>query len=69
MKIRATALVAMFAALLAAAPLSAQTPRPQGVDLELAFVVDASGSIDDEETRLQRQGYADALLLYAAVQK
>lgn len=32
-----------------------------GVDLELAFVVDASGSIDDDETRLQRQGYADAL--------
>ena len=31
------------------------------VDLELAFVVDASGSIDEEETRLQRQGYADAL--------
>lgn len=31
------------------------------VDLELAFVVDASGSIDAEETRLQRQGYADAL--------
>jgi hypothetical protein len=31
------------------------------VDLELAFVVDASGSIDDKETRLQRQGYADAL--------
>jgi hypothetical protein len=31
------------------------------VDLELAFVVDASGSIDDEEMRLQRQGYADAL--------
>jgi uncharacterized protein DUF1194 len=33
----------------------------QPVDLELAFVVDASGSIDDDETRLQRQGYADAL--------
>ena len=31
------------------------------VDLELAFVVDASGSIDAAETRLQRQGYADAL--------
>lgn len=31
------------------------------VDLELAFVVDASGSIDDDETRLQRQGYADAI--------
>ncbi len=32
-----------------------------GVDLELAFVVDASGNIDDEETRLQRRGYAEAL--------
>ena len=32
------------------------------VDLELAFVVDASGSIDDEEFRLQRQGYAEALV-------
>ncbi|NQV98953.1 MAG: DUF1194 domain-containing protein [Rhodospirillales bacterium] len=32
------------------------------VDLELAFVVDASGSIDDDEFHLQRQGYADALL-------
>ena len=35
--------------------------KKTGVDLELAFVVDASGSIDDEETQLQRQGYADAL--------
>lgn len=39
---------------------AAQTARVP-VDLELAFVVDASGSIDDEEFRLQRQGYADAL--------
>ena len=31
------------------------------VDVELAFVVDASGSIDEAETRLQRQGYRDAL--------
>jgi hypothetical protein len=31
------------------------------VDLELAFVVDASGSIDEEEMTLQRQGYMDAL--------
>jgi len=30
-------------------------------DVELAFVVDASGSIDKAETRLQRQGYVDAL--------
>ncbi len=35
--------------------------RPRAVDLELALVVDASGSIDDAETRLQRKGYADAL--------
>ncbi len=49
-----------IAALLAwVGPAAAQ--RPQPVDLELAFVVDASGSIDDEETRLQRRGYADAL--------
>jgi len=37
--------------------LAQRTP----VDLELAFVVDASGSIDEDETRLQRQGYVDAL--------
>ena len=43
---------------LAFAPAEAQETA---VDLELAFVVDASGSIDEEETRLQRQGYADAL--------
>ena len=36
--------------------------QPAAVDLELAFVVDASGSIDEAETRLQRQGYADALV-------
>lgn len=32
------------------------------VDVELAFVVDASGSIDEAETRLQRQGYRGALI-------
>jgi len=31
------------------------------VDLELAFVVDASGSIDENEKLLQRQGYVEAL--------
>lgn len=31
------------------------------VDLELVFAADGSGSIDDDELRLQRQGYADAL--------
>ena len=49
-----TALVLLCIALPARAQRTA-------VDLELAFVVDASGSIDEAETRLQRQGYADAL--------
>lgn len=31
------------------------------VDLELVFAADGSGSIDDRELHLQRQGYADAL--------
>lgn len=39
-------------------PASAQQTQ---VDIELAFLVDASGSIDEAETRLQRQGYVDAL--------
>jgi len=32
------------------------------VDLELVFAADGSGSIDDDELLLQRQGYAEALL-------
>ncbi len=39
------------------------TGRPAGalpVDLELLFGVDVSGSIDEEEARLQRQGYIAA---------
>jgi Protein of unknown function (DUF1194) len=33
----------------------------ESVDLELVFAADGSGSIDDEELRLQRKGWADAL--------
>ena len=39
----------------------ARAARPVPVDVELAFVVDASFSIDAKETRLQRQGYAAAV--------
>ncbi len=55
---------ALLAVALFAAPLAGQAAesQPVPVDLELAFVVDASGSIDEDETRLQRQGYAGALL-------
>ncbi|MFC4174362.1 DUF1194 domain-containing protein [Microvirga sp. GCM10011540] len=35
--------------------------RAESVDLELVFAADGSGSIDDEELRLQRKGWADAL--------
>ncbi len=53
---------ALLLLLIMASPAPAQDQaRDQAVDLELAFVVDASGSIDDDEMRLQRQGYADAL--------
>lgn len=34
---------------------------PERVDLELVLLADASRSIDDGETRLQRQGYAAAI--------
>ena len=39
----------------------AAAERPVPIDLALVFLVDASGSIDAEETELQRRGYADAL--------
>lgn len=51
-------LLGLFAGLVIAAAGHGQRVP---VDLELAFVVDASGSIDEEETLLQRQGYAAAL--------
>lgn len=51
---------AMFLTVLLAMGGASAQQRP-AVDLELAFVVDASGSIDADETRLQRQGYAEAL--------
>lgn len=43
---------AVLALLLTTSP--AATQRPVSVDLELSFVVDASGSIDQEEIQLQR---------------
>lgn len=40
--------------------VSAASAQP--VDLELVLAVDASGSIDEDEMRLQRQGYASAFI-------
>lgn len=42
-------------------PAPAQTFRPDTVDLELLLMADATGSIDDDEIRFQRLGYAEAL--------
>ncbi|QRM28205.1 DUF1194 domain-containing protein [Microvirga sp. VF16] len=47
----------LFAFSLLTAPAVAES-----VDLELVFAADGSGSIDDAELRLQRQGWADALM-------
>ncbi len=40
---------------------AAATRAQERVDLELVLLADASGSIDDVEIALQRQGYADAM--------
>lgn len=45
---------------LAAQPLAARA-QDRAVDLELVLAVDASGSIDEEEARLQRAGWAEAI--------
>ena len=34
----------------------------QEVDVELVFLADASGSIDDAEIKFQRRGYAEAIV-------
>lgn len=50
----------LAAAFLALAVLAAPA-RAEEVDLELVLAADGSGSIDADELRLQRDGYADAL--------
>ena len=56
MRRAAIAILGLIAALRAAAPVGAQP-----VDLLLVLAVDGSGSIDEEEFRFQREGYAAAL--------
>jgi hypothetical protein len=41
---------------------AAVAAKAEQVDLELVLLADATGSIDEAEIRLQRQGYADAML-------
>ncbi len=56
---RLGALIVCFA--LAATERPAASGAALPVDLELVLAVDVSGSIDEEEARLQRQGYSAAL--------
>lgn len=51
----------LFSGLILDPVAQAQTVSRTSVDLELVFASDGSGSIDDEELRFQRQGYAAAL--------
>jgi hypothetical protein len=53
--------VVVIAALLAALPAWGQAPADNQVDLLLALGADVSRSVDDQEFRLQRNGYAAGL--------
>ena len=63
MEVRRQLIGTLAAMLVWSAPhaVGSREARPVPIDVELAFVVDASFSIDEEETRLQRQGYAAAI--------
>jgi hypothetical protein len=52
---------AWFAAFVAALLLAIAPARGADVDLELVLLADSTGSIDDDEIRFQRQGYAEAI--------
>ncbi|MBM3567611.1 MAG: DUF1194 domain-containing protein [Alphaproteobacteria bacterium] len=54
---RRLAILALAIGLVSATMAAEREP----VDLELVLAIDVSGSIDMEEARLQRQGYADAM--------
>lgn len=51
---------ALLCCLLGAA-LAPRCAAAQGVDLELVLAADGSGSIDEDELRVQREGYAQAI--------
>jgi hypothetical protein len=53
--------LAAAAAFLALLALVSRPAAAESVDLELVFAADGSGSIDDDELRLQRRGWAEAL--------
>ncbi len=58
MRLLRLSLAALFCAVASA---SAQTWVPDDIGLELVLLADATGSIDAEEIRFQRAGYAEAI--------
>lgn len=61
MTLRDAAARALFLAVALALTRPVAAQAPVAVDLELVFAADGSGSIDDDELKLQRQGYAEAI--------
>ena len=59
---RFSRILAALAALLCAGLAHAAVAQDVEVDLELVLAVDVSGSMDDEERQLQRDGYVEAFL-------
>lgn len=57
-----TALLRLILAMLVAGWCPTVAAKEVAVDLELVLAVDISGSIDEEEARLQREGYVGAIL-------
>ncbi len=58
---RRSPLFLAFIALIAVTFAASSQARAEKVDLELVLAADGSGSIDDDELRLQREGYAAAI--------
>jgi hypothetical protein len=62
-RMRAGVGIAICASLIAFAGVSPAAPTgPQQVDLKLVLATDVSGSIDNDELKLEREGTADAFL-------
>src|SRR5690606_34122898 len=54
--------IASMLLVIAPAVAQAEDEQPMAVDLELVLAVDVSGSIDEQEATLQRQGYVEAFM-------
>src|SRR6266850_5034931 len=62
-RVRARLSISLCASLFAFAGVSQAAPGgPQQVDLKLVLATDVSGSIDNDELKLEREGTADAFL-------